>query len=83
MQEPGEIEDEFARVDTARLIKKFLLSRNPAPLRVPKEKGFGGSPDKPIIMPSWLSEEDVEYYANKFNQKGFTGGLNSYRVMDL
>ncbi|GFQ04119.1 bifunctional epoxide hydrolase 2 [Phtheirospermum japonicum] len=82
-QEPGEVEDEFARVDTARLIRKFLTSRNPAPLRVPKEVGFGGSSQKPITMPSWLSEEDVEYYASKFNQKGFTGGLNYYRAMDL
>ncbi|EYU46741.1 hypothetical protein ABFS82_04G013500 [Erythranthe guttata] len=82
-QEPGEAESEFARVDTARLIKKFLTSRNPAPLIVPKEVGFGGSPHKPITMPSWLSEEDVQYYASKFSLKGFTGGLNYYRAMDL
>ncbi|GER35205.1 alpha/beta-Hydrolases superfamily protein [Striga asiatica] len=83
LTEPGEAEEEFARVDTKRLIKKFLTSRNPAPLRVPKEVGFGGSSQKPITMPSWLSEEDVEYYASKFNQNGFTGGLNYYRAMDL
>ncbi|KAL3364955.1 hypothetical protein AABB24_010221 [Solanum stoloniferum] len=82
-QEYGEAEEEFASVDTARLIAKFLTSRNPAPLRVPKEKGFGGSPDTPITLPSWLSEEDVNYYANKFRQSGFTGGLNYYRAMDL
>ncbi|KAH6768916.1 alpha/beta-Hydrolases superfamily protein [Perilla frutescens var. frutescens] len=82
-QEPGEAEEEFSRVDTARLIKKFLTSRNPAPPRVPKAVGFGGSPNKPITMPSWLSEEDVSYYASKYNQKGFTGGLNYYRAMDL
>ncbi|KAL6500305.1 hypothetical protein OROHE_025671 [Orobanche hederae] len=82
-QEPGEAEEEFARVDTTRLIKKFLTSRNPSPLQVSKEVGFGGSSQKPITMPSWLSEEDVEYYASKFNQKGFTGGLNYYRAMDL
>ncbi|XP_042044568.1 epoxide hydrolase A-like [Salvia splendens] len=82
-QEPGEAEEEFSRVDTGRLIKKFLISRNPAPLRVPKTVGFGGSPDKPITMPSWLSEEDVSYYASKYDHKGFTGGLNYYRAMDL
>ncbi|KAL7112618.1 hypothetical protein ACP275_04G013700 [Erythranthe tilingii] len=82
-QEPGEAESEFARVDTTRLIKKFLTSRNPAPLIVPKEVGFGGSPHKPITMPSWLSEEDVQFYASKFSLKGFTGGLNYYRAMDL
>lgn len=77
------MEEEFARVDTARLIAKFLISRNPAPLRVSKEKGFGGSSHTPIKLPSWLSEEDIDYYANKFSQKGFTGGLNYYRAMDL
>ncbi|KAK4418116.1 Epoxide hydrolase A [Sesamum alatum] len=82
-QKPGEAEEEFARVDTAQLIKKFLTSRNPTPLRVPKEVGFGGRAGKPITLPSWLSEDDVQYYATKFNQKGFTGGLNYYRVMDL
>ncbi|KAL2507627.1 alpha/beta-hydrolase superfamily protein [Forsythia ovata] len=82
-QEHGEVEEEFARVDTARLIKKFLTCRNPAPLCVPKSVGFGGSPHSSITMPSWLSEEDVNYYASKFDQKGFTGGLNYYRAMDL
>lgn len=74
---------EFARVDTARIIKKFMTSRRPGPLRVPKDVGFGGSPHNPIPLPSWLSEDDVNYFANKFSQKGFTGGLNYYRAMDL
>ncbi|CDP17111.1 unnamed protein product [Coffea canephora] len=82
-QEPGEAEEEFARVDTARIIKKFLTSRRPGPLCVPKEVGFGGSPHNPIQLPSWLSEDDVNYFASKFSQKGFTGGLNYYRAMDL
>ncbi|KAI8522651.1 hypothetical protein RHMOL_Rhmol13G0012900 [Rhododendron molle] len=82
-QDPGEAEEEFERVDTARIIKKFLISRKPGPLCVPKSVGFGGSPHNPITLPSWLSEEDVNYYATKFNQTGFTGGLNYYRAMDL
>ncbi|KAL3517421.1 hypothetical protein ACH5RR_020010 [Cinchona calisaya] len=82
-QEPGEAEEEFARVDTSRIIKKFLTSRRPGPLCVPKKIGFGGSPHNPIPLPSWLSEDDVNYFANKFSQKGFTGGLNYYRAMDL
>lgn len=83
LQEPGEAEEEFERVNTARIIKKFLISRKPGPLCVPKSVGFGGSPHNPITLPSWLSEEDVNYYATKFNQTGFTGGLNYYRAMDL
>lgn len=82
-QEPGEAEEEFSRVDTARLLKYFLLSRTLGPLCVPKEVGFGGSPDTPSTLPSWLSEEDLNYYVTKFIQKGFTGGLNYYRALDL
>lgn len=82
-QEPGVVEAEFARVDTALVIKKFLASRNPGLLRVPKEVGFGGNPNSKIPLPSWLSEDDVNYFATKFKRTGFTGGLNYYRAMDL
>ncbi|GLU07358.1 hypothetical protein SLE2022_243190 [Rubroshorea leprosula] len=80
-QKPGEIEEEFAQVDTAKLLKKFLTSRNPGPPCIPKT-GYKGLRDPPTL-PSWLSEEDVNYYASKFNQKGFTGGLNYYRAMNI
>ena len=83
MQQPGEAEEELARVDTALVIKKFLTSRNPGLLRVPKAVGFGGNPNSKITLPSWLSEDDVSYYATSFNRTGFTGGLNYYRAMDL
>lgn len=63
-------------------MKKFLSSRSPKPPCIPKEIGFRGLPDPPTLPP-WLSEEDVNYYATKFNQKGFTGGLNYYRCMNL
>lgn len=82
-QEPGQAEEEFGRVDTATLIKSFLSSRDPKPPCVPKEVGLGaflGTTDK---LPTWLTEEDVAYFATKYAQKGFTGGLNYYRAMDL
>ncbi|KAL3029992.1 hypothetical protein AAZX31_03G195300 [Glycine max] len=44
-QKPGEVEEEFARAGAARIIKTFLASRDPQPPRVPKEIGFGGSPN--------------------------------------
>ncbi|KAK7337467.1 hypothetical protein VNO77_18043 [Canavalia gladiata] len=82
-QKPGEAEEEFARAGTARILKTFLLSRDPRPPCVPKEIGFGGPSNLHISLPSWLSEEDINYYASKFDQKGFTGGLNYYRAIDL
>ncbi|KAK6937355.1 Alpha/beta hydrolase fold-1 [Dillenia turbinata] len=82
-QQPGEAEEEFARVDTAKLLLKFLANRNPGLMVVPKAIGFAAIADMPFTLPSWLSEEDVKYYASKFSQKGFTGGLNYYRAIDL
>ncbi|XP_071741861.1 epoxide hydrolase 3-like [Rutidosis leptorrhynchoides] len=82
-QPPGEVEEEFARVDTSLVIKKFLTYRKPGVFCVPKEVGFGGNPNAQIKLPSWLTEDDVNYVADKFKRTGFTGGLNYYRAMDL
>ncbi|KAI8012430.1 Epoxide hydrolase A [Camellia lanceoleosa] len=82
-QVPGEIEAEFAQIGVRKVVKKFLTYRDPAPFLFPKGKGFGdgNSPDTQVILPSWLSEEDVDYYTSKFEKNGFTGGINYYRVI--
>lgn len=80
-QEPGVAEEDFARVDPAVIIKKMLTLRDPALLRIHKD-GLVGNEEE-FILPSWLSEEDVNFYASKFKKTGFTGGLNYYRAMDL
>ncbi|KAL3531492.1 hypothetical protein ACH5RR_010814 [Cinchona calisaya] len=83
-QAPGEVEEEFARIDTAELLKAFLTSRDPRPPCIPKEIGFGiFIKNAPSTLPDWLSKADVDYYANKFKKTGFTGGLNYYRALDL
>lgn len=79
---PGEAEEDFSRADTTKLIKAILTSRSPKPPCIPKEVGYAGLSQRPVKMPSWLAEEDVAYYAAKFGEKGFTGGLNYYRAMD-
>jgi pimeloyl-ACP methyl ester carboxylesterase len=33
-------------------------------------------------MPSWLSEQDLDFLEAEYNRAGFTGGLNYYRNMD-
>ncbi|XP_010556730.1 PREDICTED: bifunctional epoxide hydrolase 2 [Tarenaya hassleriana] len=81
-QERGEIEEDFAQAGAKKLITKFLTSRNPRPPCIPKALGFRGLPDPPSL-PDWLTEQDIDYYAEKFSQKGFTGGLNYYRAMNL
>ncbi|XP_021763209.1 uncharacterized protein LOC110727922 [Chenopodium quinoa] len=81
-QEPGEMEEEFNSIDTARLMKQFLVSRDPKPPCIPKGK-MAASAQKAITLPPWLSEDDINYFAEKFKQTGFTGGLNYYRAMNL
>ncbi|XP_016492569.1 epoxide hydrolase 1-like [Nicotiana tabacum] len=79
-QEPGEIEEEFAQIGTKTVLEKLLTNRNPEPLKLPKGKPFDKSPVK---LPPWLTEKEVDYYATKYEQTGFTGGLNYYRALDL
>lgn len=76
------MEKELDSIDTAKLMKKFLVSRDPEPPCFPKGK-LAAAAEKPVTLPSWLSEEDINYFADKFKQTGFTGGLNYYRSMDL
>lgn len=73
-QEPGAAEAEFSRVTTAKLMKKILTVLPPS---------IGISSIKEDSLPSWLSEKDLNYFADKFEKTGFTGGLNYYRALDL
>ena len=33
-------------------------------------------------MPSWLAQEDFDFYANEFERTGYAGGLSYYRAID-
>ncbi|KAK3441127.1 hypothetical protein EUGRSUZ_B01579 [Eucalyptus grandis] len=81
-QEPGEIEAQFAEMGTRRVIEGFLTYRIPGPLFFVKGKGFGHPVDDPVVLPSWLTQEDIDYYVDKFEEKGFTGGINYYRNLN-
>ncbi|KAK2657110.1 hypothetical protein Ddye_010162 [Dipteronia dyeriana] len=37
----------------------------------------------PSLLPLWITEEELQVYADKFQESGFTGPLNYYRAMDL
>ncbi|KAK3159992.1 hypothetical protein QOZ80_1BG0053890 [Eleusine coracana subsp. coracana] len=82
-QKPGVAEAEFARYDLKYVFKKTFGMRKAAPLILAKDKSFFDSLDSDGSCPAWLSEEDVSYYADRFQITGFTGGLNYYRCMDL
>ncbi|KAL3517420.1 hypothetical protein ACH5RR_020009 [Cinchona calisaya] len=89
---PGEVEGVFGRFDTAELVKAYLSNRDTRPASIPKgclkyvvqfffflNKYFPQLNPKP----EWLTPDDLNYYANKFNKTGFSGGLNFYRCIDL
>ena len=83
MQEPGAIETEFAEIGIDKVLKYFLTSLPAGPLYLPKGKALRDQLGIPITLPSWLSEEELNYYVTKYENTGFTGGLNYYRNLDL
>ncbi|GER43164.1 alpha/beta-Hydrolases superfamily protein [Striga asiatica] len=34
-------------------------------------------------LPSWLTQEDIDYFASKFEKTSCTGGLNYYQALHL
>ena len=49
---------------------------------VPRTGGFLTRSIDPPELPPWLTEADVDFYANELQRKGFAGGLNWYRNID-
>ncbi|CAA7388854.1 unnamed protein product [Spirodela intermedia] len=82
-QEPGAAEAEFSQLGTRFIMRKFLADSKPDPNHVSEFQGSGSPSGDELPLPPWLSEEDIHYYASKFEKSGFTGGLNYYRSMDL
>jgi pimeloyl-ACP methyl ester carboxylesterase len=85
-QEPGVAEKEL-EADPRTALRTFLCAASgdavPAGF-LGKKKGdlfLTGMPN-PEKLPDWLTEADVDYYANEFKRTGFRGGLNRYRNMD-
>nr|GLL43819.1 bifunctional epoxide hydrolase 2-like [Ipomoea trifida] len=84
-QEPGEIEAELAPLGVKTCLKNFLTFRKPEPFYFPKGKGFSANTetDGSSSLPSWLPEEDLDYFVSRFEKTGFTGGVNYYRAANL
>jgi pimeloyl-ACP methyl ester carboxylesterase len=43
---------------------------------------FSRDASPPTKLPPWLTEADIDFYANEFKRNGFRGGLNWYRNID-
>lgn len=73
----------MAQVGAKDVLRGILTTRRQGPPIYPKKQAFRARAGPPSPLPSWLSEEDLSYFASKYEQKGFTGPLNYYRSMDL
>jgi pimeloyl-ACP methyl ester carboxylesterase len=87
-QEPGVAESELeADVGSFMMRLMYALSGDaPESQRwrhIFKKSGkMHGSLPESAPLPSWLRDEDIEYFIHEFTRTGFTGGLNWYRNID-
>jgi pimeloyl-ACP methyl ester carboxylesterase len=88
-QTPGVAEKEFD-ADPKRSLRMLLYSLSGS---IPKEhkwryifgvdeSALDGCTD-PAQLPAWLTQEDLDYYAQEYSRTGFRGGLNWYRGLDI
>lgn len=82
IQEPGVLEAGIAHIGSKLMLASSLTTRRPGPPTI-SEDAIAHLARETINLPSWLSEEEFNYYVTKFDQTGFTGGLNYYRAIDL
>ena len=90
-QTPGVAEHEL-RNDVAKTMRKMLFGASGAvnrtsmlePRDPPPDTSFmlERMPDPGDDLPTWLTQEDIEFYTAAFTKAGFRGGLNWYRNID-
>ncbi len=81
LQELGRAEKSFSIYDCLTVLKKFLLI--PDLLVAPPGVEIIDFLETPSSLPPWVTEEELQICASKFQKSGFTGALNYYRAMDL
>ncbi|XP_031273846.1 uncharacterized protein LOC116132337 [Pistacia vera] len=82
-QEPGKAEKSFSKYDSLTILKKFLLLDGPDHLSAPPGVDVIDFLETPSSLPDWVSIEELQLSANKFNTTGFTGALNYYRALAM
>jgi epoxide hydrolase A/B len=89
-QEPGRAEAE-AELDVRYWVLGFLVAASGDAVRPPDGgtiatvRPGGMVRDRftiPDALPSWLTEEDLDFYVGEFERTGFRGALNRYRNVD-
>ncbi|XP_047317216.1 epoxide hydrolase A [Impatiens glandulifera] len=82
-QKSGRAEQAFARYDYLTVMKKFLLINKTNMLIAPPGMEIIDYLETPSYLPPWISEDELQVFADKFQESGFTGGLNYYRAIDI
>ncbi|KAK2978256.1 hypothetical protein RJ640_017107 [Escallonia rubra] len=82
-QEKGRAEKSFSRYDALTVLKKFLLVNGPDLLAAPPGVEIIDFLETPSSLPPWITEEELQFSASKYDKSGFTGALNYYRAMDM
>jgi pimeloyl-ACP methyl ester carboxylesterase len=86
-QEPGVAEAEYD-ADPRGILSRLYASpdtpRDPPTVTDPKRSAGGWIPrlGKPTELPSWLTQQDLDYIVSEFTEAGFRGGVNYYRNFD-
>jgi len=90
-QTPGLAEAELERDPRETILKLLFAASGDVPRRgtgqgdvgmVLRNGGFLSGMPSPAVLPAWLTEADVDFYAGEFARTGFRGGLNWYRNID-
>ena len=88
-QNPGVAEAELDRDPRLTIRSLLYTASGDAPRRegaqsidmVPRNGGFLTGLQNPAMLPSWLTEADIDFYTSEI-AGGFRGGLNWYRNID-
>ena len=86
-QKPGAAEAEFEE-DPQRFYRLFLYGFSGDAPEGTVDKLFANKPagaqllegfPEPSVLPGWLTQADINYYAGEYKKTGLTGTLNFYR----
>jgi pimeloyl-ACP methyl ester carboxylesterase len=84
-QEPGVAEAEFERDVRQSLRRIYYTAGGEMDQKgkgfsvLPESGGFFANTVDPDVLPPWLTEADLDWFAGEFGRAGFRGGLNWYR----
>ena len=91
-QQPGVADAELAADPRAAMRRMLGGMRRPTDeasatrmavrMLAPGPQGFVERLAEPECLPDWLTETELDYYADEFSRTGFTGALNWYRNFD-